>query len=845
MVTFGKKQAKQIVCHSIQLSKRFRVCSMYSSATALTKKILDRLFSLPFWMQSIFLGVALILCVYFPLLTGKSLLYGDNYSLMVPGKLFTAYWLKQGILPFWNPTIFAGIPWIGDINQSILYPTTLFFVILPPAIALNATILIHVISTFVGMSVLARRLRIAKWASFLAAVLWTFNPQITGSINNISTLQSLSWMPWVVFFGLGVASKTNIKSGRGMILFCFAVLAQFLGGYPQHVIYSIATAVIFSLYVFFEEHKTVHNIWQKGIDWLRQWILAAVLVVPLTAVAWLPFLEVLQQSTRVIQTTSQAAAGSLHVSELLKSIHPHLFEHPAAGMKWGPLWNRQPNLMLFISWFGTLMLVLAALQKRIKKSQLLFLATIFISLVIAMGDSLPTFTLIQKIPIINASRGMSTILMIPALILPILVAVCIDSITIGKHVFRFLLGTSAAISAGTSFGLIVVWTQFTAVWQFADELLNSKLSQSAFHTISRDFVISEVVLLTLLVTSLSLFFSLLFWRQKRLGLLLLIITIEMAYSTQALLFSAPAGVYKLQTEKFAEISQDIDLSQHRILTRNYNTPYTDFGTYWDAMAVRAPFSDSYIDAVELRELNHLQRMRDALTPNWNMVAGVPSINGFTTLLPLNMHQDFSVDTNPNTSTNYFVENNIVVSRAADDASINSLPYIQLDNDSLKKWSVKYYLVDTWFPDFGETFPEKIVAKQRDLTLYEIPNTLPRFRTKNGAPVTITNYSENPNKISFTITLPDDSGLLIADRYDTNWHVKIDDKKAVVENYEGMQFLPLTEYETRSYSISLEYFPTYFYLGLVSTCLVTLLMAVYLVRKPATKIIGQNLQTHRE
>jgi len=818
---------------------------MYTSETVLTKKFLGRLFSLPLWMQSIFLGVALILCVYFPLLTGKSLLYGDNYSLMVPGKVFTAHWLQQGVLPFWNPTIFAGIPWIGDINQSIIYPTTLLFVFLPPAIALNVTILIHVISTFVGMSVLARRLSAAKWASFLAAILWTFNPQITGSINNISTLQSLSWMPWVVFFGLGVASKNKAKSGRGVILFCFAVLAQFLGGYPQHVIYSIATAVIFSLYVVLDEGDTANNSLQTFWRWLLQWMVAAVLVVPLTAVAWLPFLETLQQSTRVIQTTSQAAAGSLHVSELLKSIHPHLFEHPAAGMKWGPLWNRQPNLMLFISWFGTLMLVLAALQKRIKKSQLLFLVTIFISLIIAMGDSLPTFTLIQKIPIINASRGMSTILMIPALILPILVALYVDSITIGKHFFRFLLGTSAALSAGISLGLIVVWTQFTAVWQFADRLLNSKLSQSAFHTIARDFVISEVVLLTLLVTSLSLFFSLIFWRQKRFGLVLVIITVEMAYITQSLLFSAPAGVYKLQTEKFAQISQDIDLSQHRILTRNYNTPYTDFGTYWDAMAVRAPFSDSYIDAVELRELNHLQRMRDALTPNWNMVAGVPSINGFTTLLPLNIHQDFSVDTNAPESTNYFAENNIVVSRSADDASINSLPYIQLDNDSLKKWSVKYYLVDSWFPDFGESFPEKIVAKQRDLTLYEIPNTLPRFRTKNGTSVTITNYSETPNKLRFTVTLPDDSGLVIADRYDKNWRAKIDGEIAAVENYNGMRFLPLPESETRSYTISLEYFPIFFYLGLSSTCLVTLLMAVYLVRKPATKIIGQNLQTHRE
>ncbi len=831
---------------------------MYIRARSYTQTISNFWQKLPFWVQAILVGFALISFVYFLLFTGKTLLFGDNYSLMVPGKLFTAQWIAKGILPLWNPTIFAGIPWIGDVNQSILYPTTLLFVFLPPAVALNVTLLIHLVSTFVGMSLLARKLKATTWASYLAAILWTFNPQITGSINNISTFQSLSWLPWVVLFGLGVAGKNRAKNGRGVILFCFAVLAQFLGGYPQHVIYSILTAVIFSLAHFFSEptvEPTKITIQAVG-RWLFSWMIAALIVIPLTAVAWLPFIEVLQQSTRVIQTSKQAAAGSLHITELLKFVHPLLFEHAASGMKWGPLWNRQPNLMLFMSWFGTLMLGLAGLQGKIKKSHLLFIITVFISLIIALGDSLPTFALIQKIPIINASRGMSTILMIPALILPILLALYIDSIKIGKTFFRILIGASATMIAGAGTGLILVWTQFQHVWQLVDSLLNSKLSQSAFHTVARDFVISEVVLLTLLVTSLSLFFSLIFWRQKRFGLVLLIITIEMAFVTQGLLFSAPNSVYTLNEEKFAEISQDIDLTQHRLLTRNYNTPYTDFGSYWDAMAVRAPFSDSYIDAAEFKNLTELQRMRDSLTPNWNMVAGVPIINGFTTLLPLNMHEDFSKSkAGLDTTTPFFAENNIAVSRAADDASINSLPYIQVDHESLKKWSVRYYLVDTWFPDFGETFPEKIVAQQRDLKLYEIPNTLPRFRTKNGAPVVITNYSENPNKISFTVTLPDDSGLIIADRFDTNWHAKIDGKRAVMQNYEGMRhILLLRERADRggpiySYTISLEYFPKFFYLGLVSTCFVTLLIAFYFAQNfgqnSTSKTSAQSSRTHHE
>ena len=75
-----------------------------------------------FWIFFLFF----IIIRFYPFLFGKTLVFGDNYSLMVPGKIFTAQWLKQGVLPLWNPHIFSGLPWIADINQSVLYPSTLF-----------------------------------------------------------------------------------------------------------------------------------------------------------------------------------------------------------------------------------------------------------------------------------------------------------------------------------------------------------------------------------------------------------------------------------------------------------------------------------------------------------------------------------------------------------------------------------------------------------------------------------------------------------------------------------------------------------------------------------------------
>ena len=136
------------------------------------------------------LWVALVCVVaFFPLFIGKTVVYGDNYSLMVPGKIFTAHWLSNGILPLWNPTVFGGIPWLADINQSVLYPSTLLFLWLEPAQALNALLIFHVIFTGLGAVLLARSLQLSAPARALLATLWMLSPQLIGSINNIAIFQ--------------------------------------------------------------------------------------------------------------------------------------------------------------------------------------------------------------------------------------------------------------------------------------------------------------------------------------------------------------------------------------------------------------------------------------------------------------------------------------------------------------------------------------------------------------------------------------------------------------------------------------------------------------------------------
>ncbi len=749
------------------------------------------------WLRQLLLSAGIVLAAYFPLLMGQTLLFGDNYSLMVPGKLFTAHSILSGELPFWNPYIFAGIPWIGDINQSILYPSTLFFLLFSPAVALNSTVLLHLILTFFGMVRLALRFKTQQWTAFVAAVLWTFSPQMTGVINNISTLQSLSWMPWVVLGGL------LLKERKGVLLFVFAVLAQFLGGYPQHVLYSILTAASFSaIQEFLGKAESAEHKLRLAGSWFLRWFAVGLVAIALTTVTWWPFLDVLAESTREIQTTAQAASGSLEFSELIKVVLPKIFDDPAAGMKWGPSWNKPPNVMLYFTWFGLFLGGLAVLQRKVTREQLSLLGVAIIGILLAMGDNLPTFSLLQAIPLLQSSRGLSTLLMIPALVIPLLIAQWVSTVSISKKATQLLVLLGLCVTAVTALMLVAVQQSFPEMWQFVDSTLGYALSNSAFHTIERNYSIAHILLTSTMLQTISFAAAIWLWQQRKFTAIVLVLAVDMVLMSRQHLFFAPSSVYTAQFERSEMVREAIDTTHYRVLTRNYNSPYTDFGAYWDAISVRAPFSDSYVDAEELKEFVHLQRMRDGATPNWNMVLGVPIINGYTTLLPLSMHRVFA--------------------EQSATASINNLPQIPISHTALADWSVGYYLVDTWFPEYDEPFPETILAEQEHWKLYQM-DALPRFRTGNSQAVQITDFQETANTLRFRVFLPDDSGLLIADRYHAEWQAEANGQPVQIENRNDKRFLPLVAGE---YVIEIEYVPTRLYQGAAVTTVATIGLLVW-------------------
>ena len=161
---------------------------------------------------------------------------GDLVSFLFPTYRFAAAELAQGRLPLWNPTLYGGAPFIGDIQAGFLYlPNLALFLIKPdfPYTTLQGLAVGHVYWAGLGMYVLLRTLRwpvqpVSRPAAFFAAVAFAFADPLLIHFGNLNLIAVLSWLTWVLAaFVRALQSTRWIWTGVAGLLFA-------IGSYAGH-----------------------------------------------------------------------------------------------------------------------------------------------------------------------------------------------------------------------------------------------------------------------------------------------------------------------------------------------------------------------------------------------------------------------------------------------------------------------------------------------------------------------------------------------------------------------------------------------------------------------------------
>lgn len=601
---------------------------------------------------------------FYPMPLGKTIFFGDTFSYYVPGKLFTAQALRHGTLPTWNPYLLGGISWIGDLNQSLFYFTSILFTLLEPVQALNWTIALHMAIGFLGAFFLGKRFTHRAYGGLVAGIVWMFSGIITGTMGNPSILQTLVWIPWISV----AVSLENTK--KGFVLAVFSLCMAIIGGYPQLLPYGMLFALTFDLMIL---KRTI----KESLIW---WFGVVTLALLATSFVTLPFSESIRSSTRVLQTATQATEGSLHPVDLLSIILPNIFIQEKLGIKWGPQWNAMNHVVLYVPWI-LLVTFWSNRTHLLKRKEIKFLLLWSgVGLVLSLGSRISFLsTVFTMIPLLRFARGPAHALSLLTLTMPLLSSALLTLPTPILTLREEVQLRVRIVVVVLCVAIFVAISQFTLIWQSANSILGGLLARSAFHTLAKDQLIFQNIGSTIIFHSLCFIALCYFLSRKKMIAFLILFAIELQMATSASLFFAPKSIYPTWNEietKRAEYQPMV--GEQQVFFTNGNAPYSDFASYMDALVVRKPFSDSFINQAELQSFTHLRSMRETLTPNWGMVYGVHTFNGYVSLMPQSVDVDFR--------------------GGRLEPLLNSLPMVSTTSATLSKWNVRFIVTDPWYPN---------------------------------------------------------------------------------------------------------------------------------------------------
>ncbi|PWT91105.1 MAG: hypothetical protein C5B54_05935 [Acidobacteria bacterium] len=137
---------------------------------------------------------------YRPLFFGESFFFRDLYNYYLPHKELVADLILHHHLPLWDPYFQGGQPLLANVDNAVLYPSTVLYLILPSLTAFNWDIVLHVIFCSAAMYLLARILGIRPIFSVIAGLIFAYSGIALSSINLFLRLRSLPYLPLLLLF---------------------------------------------------------------------------------------------------------------------------------------------------------------------------------------------------------------------------------------------------------------------------------------------------------------------------------------------------------------------------------------------------------------------------------------------------------------------------------------------------------------------------------------------------------------------------------------------------------------------------------------------------------------------
>ena len=390
----------------------------------------------------------------------KVFFFRDVIKFTFPEKYVIASFLKNGSLPFWDPSIFSGSPFFSFLNPSPTYPLNFLLLGEDFIFAFHLFMIVNYLILIYSVYALVRFWGITPSGALVSAVIAVFGGYFLSVFSLGNHLLSAVWTPLILLY-----FQKFLLGGRTRYFFLAVIFLTFqiLGGGVENCI--LSTLILYFTSIFLVDESAVIN------GWVRRTLAVSGLVFfafGLSAFQLLPTYALIQHSVRNWGLSFEAnSMWSLDPQTLFSLFFPYNL----AGFL--EKTNGDIDLIKNISFFPSVFMgvipiffmcsgVILFKSKEIKFWTVVFFVGIFFSL----GQYNPFYFYLYKwLPVLDMFRYPQKFFFLSAFSLVFISAFWLKAFTAsveeGRYKFKPLLFLSLVV------GMVLIWISIWVHWRHA------------------------------------------------------------------------------------------------------------------------------------------------------------------------------------------------------------------------------------------------------------------------------------------------------------------------------------------------------------------------------------------
>ncbi len=229
---------------------------------------------------------------------GKAIFHRDYHFITYPFRYFLGQAYQQGVIPYWVPNVYGGMPFMSLFHPGVFYPPSILFFLQDTVLAINLFYFLHFLVLGVFLFLLGKLWGLSFAARLCSSVTGMLSGFIFGSVLLSNYFMAAVWLPMIFWLYLKYRQEKRIGYFIGTVL---AIASQTLASCPE---ISVMTVLLLFL----------HQLWfaskEEGITaYLRITVslgLAVVLALGLSALQLWPSAKLMPHSPRALGMTYEA-----------------------------------------------------------------------------------------------------------------------------------------------------------------------------------------------------------------------------------------------------------------------------------------------------------------------------------------------------------------------------------------------------------------------------------------------------------------------------------------------------------------------------------------------------------